>query len=334
MFKNTLNRKVWLLIAVALFALTGCGKKYRTVLVDVVLIQDPGAPKVAYVPNSLLKRGEFVIEKEKKSVNGKDYLMVQIDGVDTSGWVEERYTYPEKLTSQTVTEDADLFVRPHPQSPKYGRAKAGQKVFVLEQKDSYSLIQYPGVKAYIKSNNLGKENEAVKTVSMPGFGSASISASSQLVRGVGKELEFDPRNLFDKSLQTAWCEGKSGEDGLGESITLNFTENITISKISIVNGWAKSEDTYKDNNRVAKLKVTGGNGNEVSIDLQDENYDYQDFPVDGAVILTGTSFKFTIDDVYKGKKRNTCISEIKLETNRADQNQNKEEPPPEMEMGE
>jgi hypothetical protein len=121
-------------------------------------------------------------------------------------------------------------------------------------------------------------------------------------------MEFDVRNLFDGNLQTAWCEGKTGDDGIGESITVTFSEWVTLKKISIVSGWTKSEEIYNMNNRPSKIRITG-NG-EIIMELQNDNYDYQTLADQN---FSGTTFRFAIDGVHKGKDSDTCISEIKLE---------------------
>ena len=291
-------------------SLVACGKN-KTVTVDVYLIENPGEKKPAYVQNGKIKRGEYVKVKEEKAVSGIKYCLVQIEGVATKGWVEEKYLKEGKLTSVTVITDSDLYTRPNLKSEKAGRVSAGQVAFKIEEKDDFMLINYPGKEAYVLKNNIGAGDMVVRSVSIPGLGKATVSASSTYIAGEGRELEFDPRNVFDGSLQTAWSEGKTGEDGIGEYIQLSFTECVQLNEISIVNGWTKSEEFYKQNGRVAQMKVVSNNGTEVLLELNDDNYDYQP----SQVSLAGSSFKFIITKVYKGKDSDTCLSEIKITGN-------------------
>jgi hypothetical protein len=247
--------------------------------------------------------------KEEKEIGGKKYVLVQIEGVETKGWVEEKYLKEGKLKSATVLTDSDLYMRPNLKSDKAGRVPAGQVAFIVEEKEDFALINFPGKEGYIQKSQLGEGSMVVKAVSIPGLGKASVSASSQFSFGEGRELEFDPRNVFDGSLQTAWSEGKSGEDGIGEYIQLSFNECVELTDISVVNGWTKSEDVYKLNGRVAELKVVNDYGQEQVISLQDEVYDYQSTPV----TMSGSNFKFVISKVYKGKDSDTCMSEIRLQ---------------------
>ena len=309
-----------IITAAMLFTIISCGDKKSTALVDVALVEVPGAKKPAYVPNSLIKRGEFVIVLEKKEVDGKAFSLVQIDGVSTKGWLEDRWIHEGALETVVVIRDSDLFSRPNTKSPKAGRVMAGQVAFQLEKvDDDFSLIQYPGKEAYIQISNLGKDkSQVVKSITIPGIGRANVSATSQYSRGEGKELEFDPRNLFDGSLQTAWCEGKSGDDGVGETVTVNFDMPVTISQISIVSGWTKSEELFNMNNRVSKMNISyraayeEGGSDSFTAELQDANYDYQPiFPEQISYPISSLSFR--IDGVHKGRDPDTCVSEIKIE---------------------
>jgi len=315
--KNTLQN--FFIIAVIAILAASCGDKKSTAVVDVALVEVPGAKKPVYVPNSLIKRGEYVIVLEKKEVDGKGYSKVQIDGVSTSGWLEDRWIREGALETVIVIRDSDLYTRPNSKSPKTGRVRAGQAAFQLEKVDEqFSLIQYPGKEAYIENKNLGKDKSQVtKSVTLPGIGKASVSASSQYSRGEGKELEFDPRNLFDGSLQTAWCEGKSGDDGVGETVTVNFDNPVNIQQVSIVTGWTKSEELFKMNNRVSKMNIGfysafDEGSDSLTAELQDDNYDYQPiFPE--MISFPVISLTFRIDGVHKGRDPDTCVSEIKIE---------------------
>lgn len=287
--------------------LVACGKM-KTVTTDSYLIENPGEKKPVYVQNGKVKRGEYVKVKEEKIANGAKFFLVEIEGVTTKGWLEEKVLKDGKLESVTVITDSPLYSRPNLKSEKAGQVAAGQVAFKIEEKDSFVLINYPGKEAYIEKANLGEGSMVVKTVTFPGLGKATVSATSQFSFGEGKELEFDPRNLFDGSLQTAWCEGKP-DDGIGEYVQVTFPQTVQLTGIDIVNGWAKGEEYYKQNGRVAELKIVSNTDQEAVVTLTDENYDYQHSDIS----VGGTSFKFIINKVHKGKDPDTCISEIKLQ---------------------
>ncbi len=303
------SRSTILVVILAICLGTSC-KKMHTVIVDVSLIENPGEKQPRYVPKGYLKRGEHVKILNEKLVNGAKFLQVQIEGVDTKGWIEEKWLKEGKLQSVTVVRDADIFTRPNDKSPKLGiRARAGQVAFQLSTSGEFSQVQYPGVEGYVMKSHLGDGSMVVRTVSIPGLGVANVSATSQYKRTEGTEAEFDPRNLFDGSLQTAWCEGKSGDDaGVGESISLNFENPVTIEKVEIVNGWTRSEELYNMNSRVSSMRVTAAGGGSSTVSLQDKEFDYQSAELN----LSGFSFQFTIDGIHKGRDPDTCVAEIRI----------------------
>ncbi len=306
--------KIFCAIILSAIFILNCGKgKLKTILTDSALVENPGEKKPVYVQNGKVKRGEYVKFLEEKTVDGKKFFLVQIEGVSTKGWLEDKALRDGKLESGTVTLDSDLFIRPNEKSEKAGTVKAGQNVFKLETTGNFVLIQYPGKEAYIELKNLGPANAVVRSVNLPGLGKAVVTSSSQYISSEGKETEFDVRNLFDGSLQTAWCEGKSNDDGVGEWVNLSFEEYITMHGVGIVNGYAKSETNYKNNNRVASLRVVGDSGGpEITVELKDEIYDYQNDLGEGGPIITGKNIKFFINGVHKGKDSDTCMSEIKI----------------------
>ena len=82
-----------------------------------------------------------------------------------------------------------------------------------------------------------------------GGGNYKIKASSSL--GDSYKAEF----ANDLSYKTAWVEGKKDE-GIGEYLEYYFkNDSPRITEIIISNGYMKSEETWKNNNRVKKLKL-------------------------------------------------------------------------------
>ena len=140
-----------------------------------------------------------------------------------------------------------------------------------------------------------------------GGGNYKIKASSSL--GDSYKAEF----ANDLSYKTAWVEGKKDE-GIGEYLEYYFkNDSPRITEIIISNGYMKSEETWKNNNRVKKLKLYI-NGVPLGIlNLKDSRTD-QYFEV-GTLghNKNGTDLilKFEILEVYKGSKYNdTAITEI------------------------
>ena len=310
----TLKKLLISLTILAMIASVSCKKEkqpekiFKTVSVDSILIENPGEAKPVNVPNGKVKRGEYLIFEEEADFSGKKFLRVTIEGVKTNGWINAANVKDGKLTSVTVIEDTDLYMRPNVKSDKIGTVKAGQVAFNLESSDDFILIQYPGKEGYILKSSIGDAGDVIKTVSIPGVGKAEISASSQYLTSEGGETIYDPRNVFDGNIKTSWCEGKPG-DGIGEYIAITLSGYMGITSISVFNGSGKSEESYYNNNRVASLRITSDTGGSVVVNFDDNTMDYQTREID----ITGRTFKFIINSVYKGEKfSDTCITGIKL----------------------
>ena len=140
-----------------------------------------------------------------------------------------------------------------------------------------------------------------------GGGNYKIKASSSL--NDSYKAEF----ANDLSYKTAWVEGKKDE-GIGEYLEYYFKNNSPrITEIIISNGYMKSEETWKNNNRVKKLKLYVNGVPFGILNLKDSRTD-QYFSV-GTLghNKNGTDLvlKFEILEVYKGSKYNdTAITEI------------------------
>ncbi len=144
-----------------------------------------------------------------------------------------------------------------------------------------------------------------------GGGNYKVSASSELI--IQNKNKYEAKLANDLSYKTAWVEGKK-DSGIGEYIEYFFkNKSPRITSIIISNGYMKSDDTWKNNNRVKALKLYV-NGNVFGIlNLTDTKTD-QAFDIgtlehnkDGSDLV----LKFEILDVYKGDKYNdTAITEI------------------------
>ena len=74
-------------------------------------------------------------------------------------------------------------------------------------------------------------------------------ATSALAEG---RVRHRPENATDGKLETAWVEGAKGA-GIGERLTLSVSGLVL--GLSIVPGFAKSETTFGQNNRVSALTL-------------------------------------------------------------------------------
>jgi hypothetical protein len=309
--KGHFRKYAALLVIPVVLALFSYCSKYKTVMENTSLIENPGEKKAVAVDNGQVSRGEFVKMIEEKQFDGKKFFKVQLEGVDTKGWLDAKFVQEGKLEMATIIADAEIFARPTLKSAKAGMLKAGQAVFKLKESEGFYQVNYSGKEGFVQKDKLGKASDVIRTISIPGIGVARVRSSSYLVPSSGNELKYDPRNLFDGSIQTSWVEGKSNDDGISEWVSIEFENIITLYEVGVINGFASDENTYKSNNRVAGLRIESSSGGSMDMELTDDNYDYQNTPVN----IAGQSFKFIITKVHKGKVSDTCISEIRIKGN-------------------
>ncbi|MCE7990574.1 MAG: hypothetical protein HEP71_01285 [Roseivirga sp.] len=152
-----------------------------------------------------------------------------------------------------------------------------------------------------------------------GGGQDTQTASSELTaQGTST---YNAQNAHDLSYETAWVEGVSGY-GIGEYIEYHVEpENPRMTEIIIVNGYVKSDNAWKNNSRVKKLKMYIDNKPYAILELEDSKAE-QHFKVDpigygdrdNFELLKkkpGFTLKFEIVDVYPGLKwEDTAITEI------------------------
>ncbi len=85
------------------------------------------------------------------------------------------------------------------------------------------------------------------------FWSEQRCVSSALAPQAGNR--YGIRSLTDGKARTAWCEAGRGH-GIGEAITLRWTGAAPLRSIRLVNGYAKSTQTYWRNSRVRTMRLT------------------------------------------------------------------------------
>jgi len=152
-----------------------------------------------------------------------------------------------------------------------------------------------------------------------GGGADTQTASSELP--TYKDINYSADNAHDLSYKTAWIEGVPGF-GIGESLTYHFPpENPRITKIIIVNGYVKSQKSWRENSRVKILKMYIDNKPFALLNLEDTRHEQQ-FTFDpigngnrlDMVKLKATpswTMTFEIVDVFKGDKyEDTAITKI------------------------
>lgn len=106
----------------------------------------------------------------------------------------------------------------------------------------------------------------------------------------------------------AWCEGAPGP-GVGEIVTLHQRPAQVVGSVIIVNGYAKTPQTFSANGRVKRVRIQTSGGYERTSTLTDTR--------DAAEIKFPASklswIRLTILETYPGDRHDdTCISKLYL----------------------
>jgi len=105
--------------------------------------------------------------------------------------------------------------------------------------------------------------------------------------------------------------GRTGTEITKDNISSYYSE---INQIAIINGYAKDDTLWENNNRVKKLKLTIDDTNQFILELEDTK-DLQLFDINykNDNITKKINMKFEILEVYQGEKYDdTCITSIYL----------------------
>jgi hypothetical protein len=118
-------------------------------------------------------------------------------------------------------------------------------------------------------------------------------------------------NLVDNNWSTAWIEGVAG-NGYGEYVLFTYTgSQAQIKGISIVNGYAKSDQAFYENGCVTSLDVyVNGNFNKTLSLAANPSTQYFDF---NNVVSNGDVIQFVIRGVQEGPSDgefDTAMTEI------------------------
>jgi len=134
----------------------------------------------------------------------------------------------------------------------------------------------------------------------------TVTASSELT---GKsDGQYAPENAFDNDITTAWVEGNEG-DGTNEWIQITFLKTQLIKDMTIHNGYQKSKETYKKNNRMSSFTIYI-NGKKTLIHSLDHEIEKSKTLQLNQFVQT---LKIQVNEIEKGSLyADLCISDIEF----------------------
>lgn len=148
-----------------------------------------------------------------------------------------------------------------------------------------------------------------------------VAAATSYLDPIGTNA-YHPGNVTLTDRRNAWAEGVEGY-GIGESIELRQmymgpgADRLKITRICIVNGYAKNKDIWEKNARVKKLKVYLGDTYMGTITLEDcMEPQYIDVSGVNMTVSNGREvcMRFEVADFFPGTKYDdTCLTAIQIE---------------------
>lgn len=155
------------------------------------------------------------------------------------------------------------------------------------------------------------KDDGLKGAQWMAYQNFTATASSTLKEPDGTEHVAE--NVADWNRGNAWVEGRQ-DHGVGESLTLTLTKPVKVSRVGIVNGYAKSRDLYHANNRVKRFLVSVNGGKTSPVDLPDEflqqEHFWFDLPKTTEPVKT---IRLEIASIFPGTRySDTAISHIVL----------------------
>lgn len=152
--------------------------------------------------------------------------------------------------------------------------------------------------------------------SNPIIGIDSVHASSQLPDE--GQYNYDPLNLFDGDITTAYVEGVEGL-GLGETITINLSDFYLITGLRIVPGYNSTPEVFEKNSAPTGFNIYYYNCHDEviqeTVDIAPVNFGgeyslFKDYPEIADIYM----IKIEIIDAQPGTRyEDTCISEIYID---------------------
>lgn len=136
----------------------------------------------------------------------------------------------------------------------------------------------------------------------PDSATASSSLKATLIS------DFQPTNLLDSDLASAWNEGADGP-GVGEWVHYVFGEPVPLARIEVANGYQRDEERFTGNVRVKSLELAYSDGTRQLVQLQDA----QGLQTIKPAVEETSQITFTIISVYpRYEWEDAALSEIRV----------------------
>lgn len=173
-------------------------------------------------------------------------------------------------------------------------------VAVNNKKNSYDNGYYDsGYENTTSQTN--QTNESYTTTETPNNPVFTMATSSS-IRGTDTEGgQYSTVAVLNPDNETKWVPSKDSNGGISEWIQIYSDSTQYVRGIEILNGYHKSYEIWKNNNRVKSCTITFSNGKTRSFVL-DDTMDL--IRLDLGDVVETTSIRLTINSIYSGIKWN------------------------------
>ena len=236
---------------------------------------------------------------------------------EASGTLEFTVTVSSVAELALKATDSNGQPAPHEQTPAYYDQTLGGRIYLA----GLSTAKRPEAPVSTPASLASKPPEAERVMrpARPGSPGESCARKGNETYCVSSVLKpqfgnsYGPENLFEGPQSAAWVEGQAGQ-GIGEWITVEFESLRTVRSIVVRNGYQKSNDIFRKNNRVRQLRAVFSQGESQTLILPDRF---------GSELVTLPSpvkaywVKFIIEDVWAGNKyTDTAITKLVVNSER------------------
>lgn len=167
----------------------------------------------------------------------------------------------------------------------------------VDKKGNNTFLQYSTSDAVLKAITLAESELEI----------ISVISSNALKEQTSNN--YNPSNLLDNNISTAWATHFTGNGNESLTFTLKAKK---LNKIAIMNGYRKNGDSYWNNSRAKLIEIQIDGNLAWDGELSDDNNNAQIIQLDESYsnVENITIIFYT---VYEGKKWNDlCLSEIKF----------------------
>jgi hypothetical protein len=174
--------------------------------------------------------------------------------------------------------------------------------------NNQNTVTSEGSPAKAVDGNSNTSTAPAKSESQSASAVKSIKATASSTRPALAGNTYEPGNVLDGRLMTAWVEGVSGA-GIGEWLRCDFGREVTLNRISIAPGYFKSPQIWARNNRLAAATFYFSDGTSRPFRFPDR-MEEQILEI-GAIKTSWV--RIVIDEVYDGTDPDTAISQLAFE---------------------